>query len=218
MALWLHAYGGYPSYGYSGEQWQQDDYRALKLIQALKGKPVKGWAWFARAGGKWSKVCAEDPSPAFEIFGEWAGARIKQIGIAAPRIVPVPSSNCVKLGDDPKGMKIAEAVAKFTQGAVATGALHWDEALKKAHEGGTRDPNILYGKLWVATELDPRPIVLVDDVGTTGGHVVACARALRHFGYQVEHALCAGQTVNTHPANMFDIAARDLEAGAPLFF
>lgn len=219
MALWLHAFGGYPSYAYSGEGWGQDDYRAYKLIQALKGRPINGYAWFSRAGvNKYSRINSEDASAAFDIFGEWAGAKIAEIGIAAPHIVPVPSSGCIALGDDPKGMALAQAVVKFTPGAVATGALCWSEVLRKAHEGGTRDPDLLLEKARVATELEPRPIVLVDDVGTTGGHILACARALRWFGYQVEHALCAGQTVNTHPEDMFNIPPRDLEAGAAEYF
>lgn len=211
MALWLHVHGGYPSYADSGEQWNQGDWDACNLVKAVKGHPFKGYATLPTVGGQWVTVRATDRAPAFRIFGEWAAAKLNHLGIAQGVLISVPSSSCVAWDSDPKGAALAEAVRSRSPGLTVVDALHWREALGKAAEGGTRDAAVLQANL-VVKQGPPSRVVLVDDVATSGGHLLACARALREQGHTVEHALCVAQTVWNHPADMWAIASRDLEA------
>lgn len=198
MTLWRHAYAGYASY--DGGQWGDPEYSALKFVQALKGKPINGYGWIPRLNGMKLKVSEETRLNAFTIFGEWAAAKLVEIGLAPGQLVAVPASNCLCLGDDEKGRSLCAAIEQRASGWAALAALHWAKQWPKAAEGGTRDPDVLITNLRIINNLPAMTMVLVDDVGTSGGHLIACARGLRHFGHTVEHALCAAQTVHARPA------------------
>lgn len=213
MALWLHVHGGYPSYAGNAENWTNTDYDAMKLVKALKGKPFGGYATLQTPGGQWVTFRETDRGPAFRIFGEWAAAKLNEIGLTQGVLVPVPSSTCSAFGGDPKGRALGDAIAQRAPGFSVEDAFHWKMDLGKAAEGGSRDPTVLQANL-VLKNGPPSNIVLVDDVATSGGHLLACARALRGAGHTVEHAICAAQTVNTHPENMWMIETRDLEANS----
>lgn len=211
MALWVHVHGGYPSYAGSGEGWSTTDYDAMKLVKALKGHSFKGYATLQTPGGHWVTVRENDRDPAFRIFGEWGAAKLRELGIDSGALVAVPSSSCVAQGTDAKGHSLASAIQQRSQDFKVVNGLWWNDPLGKAAEGGTRNSTLLQANLVVLDGPASR-VVLVDDVISSGGHLMACARALRERGHTVEHALCAAQTVNTHPANMWSIESRDLEA------
>ena len=213
MTLWLHVNSGYPSYVDSGAAWRQPDHDAHKLVQALKGKTIKGYLQLQDVDGNLRRFTSEDSEHAFEIFGRWARQKIRGLSPAPAYIVPVPSSICLQLGDDQKGRKLAATVARFAPEYQPLDALHWKQALQKAAEGGTRSASVLLDNLRVIDTLKPSRMVLIDDVVTSGGHLRACAQALRSKGHTVELALAAAQTVWKHPTGeMFGIAPRDLEA------
>ena len=84
---------------------------------------------------------------------------------------------------------------------------------KKAHsQGGTRDPNEIEPTLVCQVTNAQQPVVLIDDVMTTGGHLLACAAALRRNGITVENALVAGRAVWTAVPVPYKIAPEDIEA------
>lgn len=211
MSLQLRVHGGYPSYAESGEAWTGPDFVAFKFVQALKGNNINGYAWLPRAAGP-LRINTADCSAAFTVFGEWGAHQVHQTGVVNPRLVAVPSSSCLGLGEDDKGRKLVSCIADRSPGAVVGEMLHWHERLLKAADGGSRDPAVLYANLRVQLHVPPSNIILVDDVVTSGGHLLACARALRSFGHTVEHAICAAQTVWTHPQDIWTVDQRDLEA------
>lgn len=60
--------------------------------------------------------------------------------------------------------------------------------------GGTRDPQELYSLFRLrARDLPRLPLVLIDDVLPSGGHLRAAAAFLAHCGAQVHMAICAGR-------------------------
>jgi len=83
--------------------------------------------------------------------------------------------------------------------------------MAKAHAAdGTRDPQVLYGRLRLKDRTWPiagQRLVLVDDVIATGGHIRAAASFLNDCGADVTHAICA--------ARASDILNRDGVALAP---
>lgn len=212
MTLWLHVHGGYPSYKESGEDWRNSDYDAWKLVKALKGEPKKS-ATLQKKSGAWVTFGQNNVQPAFDLFGEWGAWKLQGLGLEGGFLVPVPSSTCLAFDQDPKGQRLADAIASRAPGFSAKAALCWKTELGKAAAGGgTRNPDTLLENLKVLDSGGhPNTVVLVDDVASSGGHLIACARALRAQGHHVEHALCAAQTVNTHPPDIWNIASKDLE-------
>jgi adenine/guanine phosphoribosyltransferase-like PRPP-binding protein len=75
--------------------------------------------------------------------------------------------------------------------------LRWARAMPSAHHaGGTRDPQELSDRLRLVLPklpLDGTPIVLIDDVIASGGHLRAAAAFLRDSGADVIAAVCAGR-------------------------
>lgn len=78
--------------------------------------------------------------------------------------------------------------------------LRWDEVISPAHlVGGTRDPQELYSLLRLRARDLPRlpPIVPIDDVLASGGHLRAAAAFVTDCGAQVQMAICAGRAETT---------------------
>ena len=85
MTLWVHVHGGYPSYAVSGHDWGQNEYDAYKLVQTLKGKPIRGYATLKTIAQKWVTFRAETPKPAFDLWGEWAAAKASERALPKSR-------------------------------------------------------------------------------------------------------------------------------------
>jgi hypothetical protein len=211
VTLWAHVYSGYASYG-NVHPWHDDEHVAHKFIQILKGEVPSGYAWLPRPNGTKVKITNAQPAGAFEVWGSFAAQKAAQIYPNGAYLIPIPTASCLAIGDDPKGRTLANVVAERLQGFEALDALHWNEQFVKASKGGPRDPDILFGNVQVRTDLEKRPVILIDDVITGGGHAIACARALRWAGHEVRHVIAAAHTVKAPPANgMFNIEAWDLE-------
>lgn len=217
MTLIVHSYCGYPSYD-GMTTWNGSDHDAHMFVQTLKGRAINGYVTLRKPSGPWVTFRTETPQGAFDIWSEWAGGLAQSLLPEGGLLVPVPSSNCLEVGDDAKGRKLAEHVAVRARGFAVAEALTWHEQLQKASEGGPRDPDILFENIRVNTTLPKREVILLDDVSTTGGHMLASAWALRWAGHQVRYAICAASTVKVRPENgIFKINPRDLEAD-PLEF
>lgn len=212
MTLWAHVRGGYASYD-GAHQWGDDEHSAHKFVQTLKGEPINGYAHVKRPNGSWVRITTATPAGAFQVWGEWAAAKVQALLPGGGFLIPVPSSSCLAIGADVKGKALADAIATRAPGFATVEALHWAEQLKKAREGGPRDVATLFQNARVLTDLDKRPVILVDDVITGGGHAVACAKALRWAGHDVQHIVAAAHTVKAPPATgMLSIDPWDLEA------
>ncbi|MEG3144245.1 hypothetical protein U1839_06220 [Sphingomonas sp. RT2P30] len=217
MTLWLHTQALYPSLKDTGVDWASDQsiWAAYKFVQALKGRPISGYAYLRRPNGIQVKINEASGVGAFTVFGEWAALRLAEIPITAASLVPVPSSDCLAHGADAKGNALAAAVRAHAAGMSLAPVLCWREHWPKAAEGGERDPDALLPNLSVRAILPQQQVVLIDDVATSGGHLIACARALRARGLHVEHAICAARTSHHVPeGGMFHAEVVDLEAPA----
>ncbi|WP_188064718.1 phosphoribosyltransferase [Sphingobium sp. KCTC 72723] len=212
MSLMVHSYCGYPSYeGLTA--WNGSDHDAHMFVQTLKGRAINGYVTLRKPSGPWVRFTTETPQPAFDIWSEWAGALALRLLPGGGLIVPVPSSDCLAIGADAKGKKLADHVALRAPGFTVAEALHWEEQWQKASEGGPRDPGILFENIRVEDALPKHEVILIDDVATTGGHLITAARAMRWAGHRVRFAICAASTVKTRPERgIFTIATRDLEA------
>jgi len=112
---------------------------------------------------------------------------------------------------------IATEIANKVGGNVTVrDVLRWKKEYASARSGGTRDPLILYNNLKITKPGSWKlPVILVDDVLTSGGHLMACTAILRENGARVDLAVCAGRTVQESPRNPFEVQVEEVEDFEP---
>lgn len=211
MTLWVHATGAYRSDVAS--KWRPADYNIRNLVKALKGEPFKGYSNIA-FDGKTYIFTAADTAPAYKVWANWAASKLRDLKLGKVSLVPVPSSSQVQYGQNTCPVRMADAIAELTpELAVVGNFLRHKAQQPKAHsEGGTRNPHSIAAVLASNVADKSRPIVLVDDVKTTGGHLLAAASLLRNRGVTVEHVLVAGRAVWDAVEDPYKVPAEDLEA------
>ncbi len=141
------------------------------------------------------------------MFGKWGARRLLQRGVADAVLVGVPGSSHTAANGNFTAGRMAGAVAQLGPWT-ADPMLYFTQAMKPAHEGNkrARDIDYLMGILACTREKLTGQIVLLDDVVTTGAHMVACARKLRALGASVSVALCVARTIKVPVPNALEMA------------
>ncbi len=144
---------------------------------------------------------------ALEWFGKLAALVLSTRGLRWPVVlVPVPSSDCYLGGPSaPSTLRLASAIADRMRACVVVDALRWKKRARPSHCMGIRNPSWLYNNLELTSPLPDGTLVVVDDVFTTGSHVVAAAARISTEVNQCRHAVCAGRTVWMHHGRVFAI-------------
>lgn len=208
----LHVICGYPSKSQGTyDSWNQADFHAYKFVRAVKGKPFNGYA-VVRQGGvdhHFENTVGGRATALGIASRALAGILHGRMGLAEAAVVPVPASDHLEYGSEFTGSRIASAISALHAPYQAYPNITFDQVMQKAADGGTRDPAVLAGHMQLHYELPQLPIVLLDDVTSTHGHLKAAARLLRDSGYTIAGAVCVAQTVWQRPESMFGIPAKE---------
>src|SRR5581483_9951251 len=171
---------------------RDSDYKATHLVKAVKGLELnpKSYAWVTIAGVN-TKITEETKDKAIEWFARWAAQRVDSSSNGPKVLVPIPSSKTIKSSSDTfRTAAIArEIAANCKTDVVAAPLLRWTQVMLSSREGGPRDPKILYPRLTLLGALPEGRCVLIDDVFTSGGHLIASAWKLEDVGREVELAI-----------------------------
>lgn len=134
---------------------------------------------------------------ALEWFGTLGGLVLETNNIV-PRVVlvPIPDSNCtLEHSWSPRTLRLADAIARRTTMPVrVSDALRWNSPQPPSHRGGSRDQERLLHSLVIVRRPPTGTIVLVDDVLTTGAHIMASAERMRSAGFRCDNAICVART------------------------
>jgi hypothetical protein len=197
------------------EEMRQQDYDATHLLKAMKGRNLNPNQYSTvRIGGRSVPIKENNKDRALEWFGEWAAPFVEAQGGGEKILVPIPSSKTVAASsDDFRTAIIARAVARLCKPPAAVApVLRWKRAMPSAsEEGGSRDPQILYPNLKVFSPMPPGICIFIDDVATSGGHLIAAAWKLADVGRTVSLALCCGCTTHEQLDDPFSVPDRILE-------
>jgi len=187
----------------------QEQWAALHFVKAIKGLPLKGYAYVPLPEGDRAYLDHDTSSLAASWFGRMAAARLTWDRIGRFSAVPVPDAACgVSAARAPRVLPLADALVRALAPGRATvlDVLRWVKPMPTAHQaGGTRDPQELYGRLRLALPTLPQDganVVLVDDVLASGGHLRAAAAFLNDCGANVIAAVCAGRADHTEAGDI----------------
>lgn len=144
------------------------------------------------------RIVADNFSLARSHFGQFLAGRIVAEG-SGPEVavVPIPSKDAV-LGRELAYRSLAmtsDALSATDFSDSVVDGLRWRAALPKAHEGGVRDRDFLKQRLAASDRLIGRDVVLVDDLLSTGGSLLAASELLVEAGANVLGAVVCGKTI-----------------------
>jgi hypothetical protein len=180
----------------------EPEWAALQFVRAIKGKTLRGHVDVPLPGRRVERLDHSTAMHATAWFADIVAHGHTWDSFDPVTLVPLPDSGCA-LGSAaaPKTLILAQALqAVLTDGtARVLDVLRWAEAIPPAHcAGGTRDPQELYSLLRLTVRRLPStlpPIVLVDDVIASGGHLRAAAAFLTDCGASIQLAACAGRVL-----------------------
>ena len=130
------------------------------------------------------------------IFGVYILDTLKKLGLDNAILVPLPSKD--GLLDAPSFrsyVMLQEALQSHQTRVIIAPHLRFIIALQPAHLGGPRGREVISQYLRLIAELPPGPVVIVDDIITTGGSLLAAYDVLEMAGRPPAAAIVCGHTV-----------------------
>jgi hypothetical protein len=196
MTITVHPFGAYRTNLVGGRN--RAELQMSSLVKVIKKDETAIRATdMTDLDGMTVRLATGNRDDVLRMFGKWGVRRLQTLGAVKSIIVGVPGSSHTTPGGQFTAGRMAAAVAQFG-GGNAKPILHFTQAMKPAHAGNkqARDVDFLVSVLACTEQQVTGPVVLVDDVVTTGAHMVACARKLRELGASVSIGLCAAKTVH----------------------
>jgi len=129
-------------------------------------------------------------------FGEWAAKVIATFPEKSLHLVPVPNTEALVNVTTYRTLKmVQEAFSETAFNGRALDGLRWKSQRQKAHEGGSRKRADLLPLLEATPQVGGKNIVLIDEIVTTGGNLLACQDSLIAAGANVVGAVTCGLSV-----------------------
>jgi hypothetical protein len=198
---------------------RQQDYDSNKVVKCLKDETFKGYANLTVGG---SNIRVDNSNKAefrrrlWEAVGKSMGAALKE----QTAIVPVPNSLAI-IGSPPnyRTLGYAQAIAAASGGkVVAVDALRWKKVEPAAHkQPGFRTPEPRYENMTVI-ECPKLPVILFDDVITSGSTFIASFWRLDEAGNAPKEGFVAARSTKIQEPKMFVSEVRELEIPHRPFF
>ncbi|MDO8977548.1 phosphoribosyltransferase family protein [Reyranella sp.] len=223
MALTVYAWGAYATYNHRQIAYRDEDSQVYVMVQVAKGELTsRQFSYVTALDGTRLRVSKDNPAAVHEIFGQYGACTLRLCRNSL--IVPVPSSSHTVLGTPFTGSKLVDAIVKKLSPMAnmqASPILAFDQVMPRASKGEAngRDKTFIQSHLITkANSLQGINVILVDDVCTSGAHLLACADYLRAKGATVANAVCIGKTSPTQHPTPLAVKPEDIENPFSMFF
>lgn len=190
---------------------RQEDYTAAKIVHCLKGREVKGYFDVILRGVRHH---VDDKNKHEFLTALWAaiGDLYARALSSTHALVPIPNSGAI-VGSASvyRTLSFAQQIAQASSGKlIATDALRWKRAEGEVHKAaGLRTPDPRYENLAVIAKTS-QPIILFDDVITSGSSFVAACWCLADLSMAPVAGLVVARRTIVQEPTMFSIEDRDL--------
>lgn len=132
-----------------------------------------------------------------KMFGDLILSVCQDINTLPAVLVPMPSKDgTLDAAGSYRSLDMVTSSVCGKAGLTVLDAVRFTEKLQKASEGGPRSPRILYPKMRVIAQAPATPVVLVDDLVTSLGHMQAACRRLREAGFDVAGGIAWAHTTH----------------------
>jgi hypothetical protein len=198
---------------------RQDDYSTNKIVKCLKVDTINGYSNIPFGGVNFrlqDSTKQEFLTRLWTVTGQFLNTQLAK----PTAIVPIPNRGGI-VGAEPnyRTLQFAKAIAAASSGkVVAVDALRWMKAVEATHkQPGFRSPDPHYANLAVIG-CPPLPIILFDDMITSGSSFIASCWRLAEVGNPPQEGLVVARRTATQEPNMFANEQKELEIpGRPLF-
>jgi hypothetical protein len=192
-------------------KWRSEDYRANKMVKAIKGDPINGYFYSVVRG----KRRNYDQSSAHEFVARVPRAlavNIRRHYDEPATIVPIPNSHVIsRYTEGFKTLELANQIAEHSKGLFKVEpALVFRKVQQKSREGGPRDPEHFADAYKVIRSIKG-PIILFDDVCTGGGHLVGAHWRLDRESSPVVLACTFGRSTKEQLENPIGLHQEELD-------
>jgi hypothetical protein len=182
--------------------WRTIDHHASMMVKALKGDEFNGF-FKVKIGGQLRRFNKNNASDFVnEVAPAMAHVLKRKIIPPAATLVPIPNSHVTRsIDDDFKTFELAtDIAAKMGNGFKAVPALVFDRPQQKSRQGGSRDPRHFESAYKLVRRVSG-PIILIDDVCTSGAHFIGAAWKLASFQCEILFACAWGRTTDEQTEN-----------------
>jgi hypothetical protein len=181
------------------------------MVKSLKGDPINGYFEY-QVGGKLRRFDQQNVSEFVDRIPPALARMIIRHHDGPATIVPIPNSHVVSIDTtDFKTLQLANKVAAESGGRfTVVPALVFKEVQQKSRDGGPRDPKHFEIAYQVVRDVSG-PLILLDDVCTGGGHLIAAHWRLHRPASPVILACTFGRTTKQQLDNPIGIRADEID-------
>ena len=181
--------------------WRPGDYTAMKIVKAVKGEPINGY-FELRINGRLRTFDQDN----IDQFKALLPSRLRKAILdritGKATLIPIPHSHITR-PDDPsfRMLQVAEEIARGSEGRLeVVPALVFRTKQVPSHRGGPRSP-FHFERAYRLTQRVAGPVVLLDDVVTTGGYLIGACWKLAEIGADVALACALGKSTKVQDSD-----------------
>jgi predicted amidophosphoribosyltransferase len=196
----------------------QKQWDAFKFCRAVKSARINGhltFPWKAKP----EVINQSNVARAREIFGIFIRMSLEQLGLKSAVLIPVPSKDGLVEAQSFRSLvMVQEAMAKQTFNATIAPILRFNQQLTSAHAGGLRGREVIRPYLTLVRSPPAGPVILIDDIITSGGSLLASYDVLAAHDIKAVGAVICGHTVNDSLTAAFGHHEKTIDPSAEIAF